>query len=217
MNLPNRSDVLSKERRHDGFYKVDLLTVRHQSFAGTISTPVAREVIRRGEIVVIVPYDPVRDVIVLTKQWRVGAIAAKDLPHCPDGTTPWVLETPAGYVAPGELPLDAARREVVEETGFEPKRMEQIGQILTNPGMSDEIAFLFYAEVDASISEHVSGLEAEGEDILVSAKPAQEVFDMMDAWDIQKATSLLALNWLRVNHLRLRCATSRCTAPSSPG
>ena len=108
------------------------------------------------------------------------------------------------HLAPGETPLVAASREVQEETGFEPKRLEEIGQVLTNPGISDEIAHLFYAEVDARKTGHVSGVEKEGEEILVTAIPAQEAFAMLDKWEIQKATSLVVLNWLRMNRGNLR-------------
>ncbi len=203
MKPPQICEVLSSERRHDGFHKVDYLSVRHQGFDGTVNAPVSREVVRRGEIAVIVPYDPIRDVVVLTRQWRIGAFAAKDLPHCPEDLSPWVLETPAGYVDAGETPLKAARRELMEETELEAKHLEQIGRVVTNPGISDEIAFLFYAEVNASNSTYQSGHEGEGEDILVTCVPAEEAFALMDRWEIQKATSLLALNWLRGNRPRL--------------
>ena len=204
MKAPINYDVLSSERLHDGFYKVDCLTFRHQCFSGNMSETISREVVRRGEIVVAVPYDPIRDLVVLTKQWRVGALAAQELPYCPKTIMPWVVETVAGYMDPGETPLVAASREVQEETGFEPKRLEEIGQVLTNPGISDEIAHLFYAEVDARKTGHVSGVEKEGEEILVTAIPAQEAFTMLDKWEIQKATSLVVLNWLRMNRGNLR-------------
>jgi|GEM_PF-642821 len=204
MKMPQKSDVLSNARRYSGFYKVDLLMAHHEKFMAADHISCTREVVRRGEIAIIAPYDPIRDVVVLTCQWRIGAVVARELPHCPSSLTPWVFETPAGYVDEGETPIQAAHREAKEETGCEPIKIEEIGCVLTNPGLSDEIAYLFYAEVDAPIDDHISGLQNEGEDILVSAKPAQEVFDMMDAWEIQKATSLLALNWLRINRPRLR-------------
>ncbi len=206
MKAPNKYDVLSRERRHDGFYKVDCLTVRHQCFSGNMSEVISREIVRRGEIVVVVPYDPIRDLVILTKQWRTGALAAQELPNCPDAIMPWVVETVAGYINPGETPLVAASRELQEETDFEPKHLELIGQVLTNPGLSDEIAHLFYAEIDVDKTGHISGVENEGEDILVTAVPAQDVFDSMDKWEIQKATSLVALNWLRMNRPKLMSA-----------
>src|SRR5579872_6791272 len=39
------------------------------------------------------------------------------------------LELPAGHVDPPESPLDAARRELQEETGFTPGRMELLGKL----------------------------------------------------------------------------------------
>jgi ADP-ribose diphosphatase len=57
----------------------------------------------------------------------------------------WILEVPAGKLDGGEAPEDCARREVEEETGFRPRRLESLGWIWTSPGFTDERIWLFLA------------------------------------------------------------------------
>lgn len=57
----------------------------------------------------------------------------------------YILEAPAGTLNPGEDPLDAARRELIEETGFQAETFIPRGFIYTTPGFSDEIIYLYEA------------------------------------------------------------------------
>ncbi|OPY40037.1 MAG: adenosine nucleotide hydrolase NudE [Methanoregulaceae archaeon PtaU1.Bin222] len=78
------------------------------------------------------------------------------LPFCADGACylirqyrfvigDYILEVPAGTLNPGEGPLDAARRELIEETGFQAETFIPRGSIYTTPGFSDEIIHLYEA------------------------------------------------------------------------
>jgi ADP-ribose diphosphatase len=57
----------------------------------------------------------------------------------------YILEAPAGTLETGEKPIDAAGRELIEETGFTAQIMEPKGFIITTPGYTDERIFLFEA------------------------------------------------------------------------
>src|SRR5712692_6013281 len=56
-----------------------------------------------------------------------------------------LLELPAGLVDPGEQPLDAARRELAEETGFSADHVEPLVRFYTSPGFSTELIYIFVA------------------------------------------------------------------------
>jgi ADP-ribose pyrophosphatase len=55
------------------------------------------------------------------------------------------LELPAGHVDPGESPLDAARRELEEETGFTPGRVELLGKLAPDTGRLSNVLWCFLA------------------------------------------------------------------------
>jgi ADP-ribose pyrophosphatase len=56
-----------------------------------------------------------------------------------------IYEVPAGTIEPGETPLDAARRELIEETGLQALTFIPRGYIYTTPGFTDEQIHLFEA------------------------------------------------------------------------
>jgi ADP-ribose pyrophosphatase len=58
----------------------------------------------------------------------------------------FIWEIPAGTLEPGEEPLECARRELVEETGFSANAWEKIGEIVPVPGYSDERIHIFLAK-----------------------------------------------------------------------
>lgn len=57
----------------------------------------------------------------------------------------YIFEAPAGTLEAGEDPIDAAGRELIEETGFAAQIIESRGFIITTPGYTDEKIFLFEA------------------------------------------------------------------------
>jgi ADP-ribose pyrophosphatase len=57
----------------------------------------------------------------------------------------YIFEAPAGALEEGEDPLDAAGRELIEETGFAARTIEPRGFIITTPGYTDEKIYLFEA------------------------------------------------------------------------
>ena len=74
-----------------------------------MSEPVSRLVLERGDSVAVLLYRPETRQIVLVNQFRY--------PTYEKGPG-WIVETLAGVVDPGEDPEDAARREVLEESGY---------------------------------------------------------------------------------------------------
>lgn len=60
-----------------------------------------------------------------------------------------LLETVAGTLEPGEAPIDCAKRELQEESGYVADSMEFLGMTVPAPGYSSETLHLFYAKTSA--------------------------------------------------------------------
>jgi len=57
----------------------------------------------------------------------------------------WLYEIPAGTREPGEEPAETARRELVEETGYEPGELVELFRFYPSPGVSTEEITVFLA------------------------------------------------------------------------
>jgi 8-oxo-dGTP pyrophosphatase MutT (NUDIX family) len=57
----------------------------------------------------------------------------------------WVWELPAGRLEPGEPPAETAKRELIEEAGCEAAQWEDLGSILSSPGVFAETIHLYLA------------------------------------------------------------------------
>ncbi|WP_338604049.1 NUDIX hydrolase [Sulfolobus tengchongensis] len=85
----------------------------------------------RGSVVIIPRVD--NNTIILIKQFR--PVIGK-----------WIYELPAGTVEEGEDPLTTARRELLEEVGFEARRITELIGFYASPGITTEYMRLYLAE-----------------------------------------------------------------------
>ena len=129
---PREVECQNTEVLAEAYFRYEQLTLRTETFAGTLSPPYKREILRSGPAVVVLLYDPVAQQMVLIEQFRVGAYVN----HLPSA---WILECVAGLVDEGETLEATARREAREETGCDVGRLEFIGAYLSSPGLSDEL------------------------------------------------------------------------------
>ncbi|PAD18074.1 NUDIX domain-containing protein [Shouchella clausii] len=56
-----------------------------------------------------------------------------------------IIEIPAGKMEPGEAPEKTARRELVEETGYQAEALTLITSFYTSPGFADELVYVYEA------------------------------------------------------------------------
>ena len=91
-----------------------------------------------------------------------------------------VIELPAGIVDPGEEVLVAARRELMEETGYSAEEVLLAGTFVTSPGITDEKAHVVIAMGIKQKGDGGGKLE-EGESIVIHRIPVRDVFPWLDA------------------------------------
>lgn len=183
---------------HAGFFGVDVHQLRHGRFDGGMSPTLRREVFVVGDAVTVLPYDPVRDRVLVIEQFRMGPFGRGD-------PLPWQLEAIAGRIDPGEAPEDAARREAVEEAGLRLGALEKVAEYYPTPGAVTEYLYSFVALCDLPDGvAGVFGAEDEAEDIKGHLLSFDRLVEVMASGEIGNAPLLLTVLWLQRERGRLR-------------
>ncbi|EKK4080029.1 ADP-ribose diphosphatase [Cronobacter dublinensis] len=192
----NDVEIIAREKLYRGFFSLDLYRFRHRLFNGEMSGEVRREIFERGHAAVLLPFDPVRDEVVLIEQIRIAAFDTSD--------TPWLLELVAGMIEPGETVEEVARREAMEEAGLDVGRVITFMSYLASPGGTSERLSLLVGEVDATTAQGIHGLADENEDIRVHVVSREQAYLWVEEGRIDNAASVIALQWLQLHHHALR-------------
>lgn len=183
--------ILKKESVYKGFFELNRYHFTHKLFAGGESKLVMREVFERGHAVAVLPYDPIRDELVLLEQFRFPAMETND--------NPWLIEVIAGIIEPGENLEDVCHREAQEEAGITLANLTKISSYLASPGACTERIHVYLAQVDASTANGIHGLDSEAEDIKVLRVPLDQAKDWLNKGKIDNSTAIIALQWLLLN------------------
>lgn len=195
---PAAARILSRIALSEGFLKLYRYTIEVRTHRGGRQR-IERELMERGNAVAVLPYDPRRDAVLLGNEFRPGALVS--------GDNPFREQLFAGAMEPGESPIDAAIRELREESGLTLRGPQLIhpGAYVSSGGTSEKIALVF-GLVDADESDDtIHGSDAD-EDVLTVAIPAlQFVASVLDG-RFNDLKTLVAGHWFAARHTRLRDA-----------
>ena len=181
-------------KQYHGFFKINEYQVTHKLFNGAYSDSLSREIFERGDAVVVVPYDPIKDQVVLVEQFRAGALKGDN--------SPWLLEFVAGMFDDNESPEDVAIREAQEEANLiiEKSALIPVMKFFPSPGGTSECIHLYAAKVDATNVGGIYGLPEEGEDILVHVMARTKALALLAEGKIYNAATVIGLQWLALNY-----------------
>lgn len=199
---PPNGDVIvqSRTQAYAGFFALELVEITHPRFDGRTSPTLRREVFLAGDAVTVLPYDPVRDRVLVIEQLRIGPLGRGD-------PMPWQIEAIAGRIDPGETPEDAARREAVEEAGLTLGRLEKVGEYYPTPGAVSEYLYSYVAICDLpDAAAGIFGAEDEAEDIRGQLWSRAELMAALARGEIGNAPLMLTAFWLEREADRLRRA-----------
>jgi len=110
------------------------------------------------------------------------------------------IELPAGYVDDGESFLDAAKRELLEETGYEASDLNFIGKLIHTPTKSPGVVHVFLATVIEKTS--IQNLD-QNENIEVLELEIEEVVKKISSGEIW-ASGTIASFFLALNRLKYK-------------
>ncbi|MFH1381769.1 MAG: NUDIX hydrolase [Chloroflexota bacterium] len=134
-----------------------------------------REVVERSDCVAIVAVDA-DDNVLLVRQFRQPI--GKEL-----------LEIPAGGIDPGEDAVTAVKREMQEETGFLPRKVEKLGGFYASPGYCTEYLYLYLATDLAPSQLYTEDTES----IKLVRVPLSDIGDLLTSGKICDAKSIAGL------------------------
>ncbi|MGQ0793428.1 MAG: NUDIX hydrolase [Deltaproteobacteria bacterium] len=124
--------------------------------------------------------------IVLIEQYRHGMQSV-------------TIEIPGGMIDPGESPLDAAKRELLEETGYASEDWAQIGCVHPNPAIQSNSCYTFLARGARKVQETKFDST---EDICTLLEPAGNIPKLAAAGAITHALVVAAFYWYSIYTMR---------------
>ena len=196
----NRTHALSHAKRvvYKGFFSVEEHDLSYRKFNNQQSSILTRSALISSDAVIVLPYDPVNDRILLIEQFRSG-------PYVKGDKNPWVLEPIAGLIDEGETPESAGIREAQEEAHLEIKRLELVARSYPSPGISTEFFHQYIGIVELlDSSDLIAGLSSENEDIRSHIFEYEQFFEMIERGKVKVGPLILLGLWLSKNRNRLR-------------
>jgi len=183
LKRPKKATVLSSKLAFKG--KIfNVFTDKVQEPNGTVNT---RQVIRHNGSIVILAVDastsPKDPDVILIRQYRHAA-------------GQFLLELPAGRIEPGEKPLAAAKREMIEETGFRAKKWTLLTKYYASPGFLGEWMQIYLAE---NITAGLAQPEGD-EDIELVRLPLSAAMALVASNQIHDGKTLIGLSLFAASH-----------------
>ena len=190
--------LIKTHQRHSGFFNVEELDLTFRRFDGSMSDPVNRTIFVGVDCAIVLPYDPVRDRVLVVEQFRAGAYMRGD-------RNPWTIEPIAGRIDPGEEPEQAARREAHEEAGVELRDLKCVSAAYPSPGTTTEHFYVYVGLCDLPDGvEGIGGEEDEAEDIRSYVMSWDEFDAALNRGDFRLLPLIVAGHWLARNRDALK-------------
>jgi ADP-ribose pyrophosphatase len=186
-------------RRHEAWTVLS----RHQVFAGGPVESVAVEHVRLPDGTELSDYYQIQlaDFVLVYATTDAGkALVLRQYKHGPKRTC---MTFPAGSLMHDESPLAAARRELLEETGYASERWVSYGAYVTNANQHCNTAHLFRADGCRKVSEPTAP-DVEGPELLEMSEEELLAQGMLEDIGLASHAALLAI----ATHPRLRTGVS---------
>ncbi|MEL7213273.1 MAG: NUDIX domain-containing protein [Pseudomonadota bacterium] len=191
-------EVADTRRPYTHYFSLKEMTLRHRRYDGAMSPQVERAVFVATDVALVLPYDPVRDRVLLVEQFRMGPFVRGD-------RHPWSLEPIAGRIDTVETAEETARREAMEEAGLELGMLHLISRCYPSPGASTEhfTTYLGIADLPDDVTG-IGGLASEHEDIRSTLVSFDDLVQMARDDALSNAPLVMAVWWLAAHRAELR-------------
>jgi nudix-type nucleoside diphosphatase (YffH/AdpP family) len=178
--------VEEKKTIFSEFFRVERARVRWERWNGTIGKTATRYAVRRGDSVGILPVIDGTQEVVLVRQFRY--------PVSGRGQDGFLWEIPAGMIDEKEDHEEAARRELKEEIGVAPSRLDPLISFFLSPGAIDERLHLFLASIPNNAAfDRTGGNPHEEEDLLIGTFDKKRLLLMIKNGEIVDAKTVASI------------------------
>ncbi|MCK8463802.1 NUDIX domain-containing protein [Aliiroseovarius sp. S1339] len=194
-------DIHASHRPYSRFFTLDEQDLSFRRYSGEMGETVNRAAFVGGDAVIVLPFDPVRDNVMLVEQFRIG-------PHMRGDPHPWTLEPIAGRIDAGETPQDSAHREAQEEAGLKLDRLLPLPHHYPSPGSNTEYFYTYVALCDLpDAAAGIGGVANEAEDIRSHVIPFERLMDLVNSGEAACGPLVLCALWLSLNRDDLRAGS----------
>lgn len=184
-------------RAYVDYFGMEEIDLQHRQHDGTMGPVLKRASLMQGSAVAVLPYDPVRDTVLLVEQFRPPVFLLED-------PEPWLWEAVAGMIDPGETPEQAAHREGKEEAGINFDALHSAGEAYSSSGSSTGYVYFYVGLASLTSTVTAGGLDTEGEDIRSEILPFETFIDRVDRGEFKDLQLLNLAHWLARHRERLR-------------
>ncbi len=186
--MDRKVEIISTTRVYDGFFKLDEVRLRYEKHDGTMSDEASRLLFERGDSLGVLLYDQGRDMVLLVEQFRYPAYVR--------GGPGWLLEIVAGMTEPDVQDVEMARREILEETGYQIAGLTYLLSFYPSPGGTSERIHLYLGHLDEGCRVGPGGGIAGHEDIRLVEIPLSKALQMIESGEICDGKTIIALQHL---------------------
>lgn len=151
-----------------------------------------REVYDRGNGATILLYNREKRSVVLVRQFRIATWV--------NGNEDGRLIEPCAGLLDNDAPEVCARKEAMEETGYEVGEVGKVFELYMSPGGVTEIVHFFIAEYSDSLKANAGG-GVEDEDIEVLEMPFTQALEAVASGEIRDAKAVILLQYLQASGL----------------
>jgi nudix-type nucleoside diphosphatase (YffH/AdpP family) len=190
MSLSHRIRIRDVRTLSDDWYVLKKTTFDWLRSDGSWQT-LSRETYDRGNGATLLPFDPVKRTILLTRQFRYPAYVS--------GHDDLLIEAAAGLLD-GESPENRIRLEVEEELGLRLQDVRKVFACFMSPGSVTEQLHFFVGQYDASMRLSAGGgARDEGEDIEVMELTVDEALQMIQDGRICDGKTVMLIQYAALN------------------
>lgn len=172
-------DIIEKILKIDTVYNGKIFNIQKRTIKLQSGKKIQREIIKHPGSVAIIPFLD-NETIILIEQYRNAIEKA-------------ILEIPAGTLEINEKPIECARRELLEETGYLAKNFRKLLVGYTTPGYSDE-KMHFYVATDLTFKK--KNLD-EDENIKTKMIKLDEINQMIKNGEIMDLKTICGISMIK--------------------